>query len=356
MHLIPVAQGAGLHQIGGIVHGHATGALHQRLHDQRGNLRVFARQQLLQCLRRAPCHICPGFARLRLASVGAGHDKGRLRQRPISIFEQRHIGYGQCAHRFAMVAARHANVAALGRQAHVLPIVKRHFQRDFGGRSPIRRIKRMPQCPAGLRAQALGQRHHRLVRETGKHDMLQLLQLLAQCRIDPRVGMPEQIGPPGTDAIEKTVACIVVQPDALPTHNRHQRQGVGARFQMVLHLGTGVPYGSQAARKQGRGSRRMGHGRHTNRPAPHGARTPTGPAYAAGITQFRQMRSILAAVQQLACRTRCALVHVSTLVCDLFAPCIAHQPSGKYLQSIPISAYASTSPPGACPTPCFLAC
>lgn len=50
-------------------------ALHQRLHDQRGNLRVFARQQFSSACAARQYHICPGFARLRLASVGAGPDK-----------------------------------------------------------------------------------------------------------------------------------------------------------------------------------------------------------------------------------------------------------------------------------------
>lgn len=89
--------------------------------------------------------------------------------------------------------------------------------------------------------------HHRLVRETGQHDVLQLIELLAQRRIDARVGVAEQIGPPGADAIQPALTRLAVQPHALPAHDGKQRQGMRAGLQMVLHLGAGVPHGGRYA-------------------------------------------------------------------------------------------------------------
>ncbi len=54
------------------------------------------------------------------------------------------------------------------------------------------------------------------MRETSKHDMLQLIKLVADGGVDARVGMTEQIDPPGTDSVEVAFALIVVKPHARP--------------------------------------------------------------------------------------------------------------------------------------------
>jgi hypothetical protein len=74
--------------------------------------------------------------------------------------------------------------------------------------------------------------------ETGEDDVLEAVQLCPHRRIDPRVGMAEQIHPPGADGIEVALAREVGQPDTAPTLDRDHRQ----QRVVVLHLGTGVPH------------------------------------------------------------------------------------------------------------------
>jgi hypothetical protein len=45
--------------------------------------------------------------------------------------------------------------------------------------------------------------------------VFELIQLIPQRRVDARVAVAEQVDPPGTDAVEKAPARIVVQPQAL---------------------------------------------------------------------------------------------------------------------------------------------
>src|SRR5690606_34508261 len=81
-----------------------------------------------------------------------------------------------------------------------------------------------------------GQLDHRLVGDAGEHHVFQAFQLLADARVDARVGVAEDIHPPGADRIQVTFAVEVLQPDTGGLTNRYQGQAF-----VILHLGAGVP-------------------------------------------------------------------------------------------------------------------
>ena len=64
-------------------------------------------------------------------------------------------------------------------------------------------------------AQLLREFHDRFMSEASKHDMFQLIKLVADGGVDARVGVTKQIDPPGTDSIEVAFPPIVIKPHAL---------------------------------------------------------------------------------------------------------------------------------------------
>ena len=72
--------------------------------------------------------------------------------------------------------------------------------------------------------------------------MFEPLQLVGQCGVDARLGMAEQVDPPGTDGVEIAPAVAVVEPAALRTRDGDDRQRL-----VLLHLRAGMPYRGAAA-------------------------------------------------------------------------------------------------------------
>ena len=95
---------------------------------------------------------------------------------------------------------------------------------------------------AGEGGEAFREFDDRLVGEAGQHDVFQRVELLLEGVADTRVGVAEEIDPPGADAVEVAAALHVVKPGAFATLDRHQR-----KLLVVLHLGAGVPDGSKGA-------------------------------------------------------------------------------------------------------------
>ncbi len=72
--------------------------------------------------------------------------------------------------------------------------------------------------------------------ETGKNHVFQLVDLILDALVDARVGVSENVDPPGTDSVQITLALEVFKPYAFTTLDRYQRQ-----IFVVFHLGAGVP-------------------------------------------------------------------------------------------------------------------
>ena len=73
MHLITVTTRARPAQVLGVVHGHAAGALHQRLEDQRGGARGVLFKMGFERPGTAQRHIARRLARQGTAPVGRRH-------------------------------------------------------------------------------------------------------------------------------------------------------------------------------------------------------------------------------------------------------------------------------------------
>jgi hypothetical protein len=95
---------------------------------------------------------------------------------------------------------------------------------------------------AGERAEALREFDGGLVCAAGEHGVFERIELIFEGCVDARIRVTEQVDPPGADRVQIAVVCAVVEPRALAARNRDERQAF-----MVLHLGAGVPDGTQAA-------------------------------------------------------------------------------------------------------------
>ena len=92
------------------------------------------------------------------------------------------------------------------------------------------------------RAEAFGEFDGRFVRAAGEHGVFERVELIFQRRVDARIGVAEQVDPPGADGIQITMTGAVVEPCALAARDRDERQAL-----VVLHLGARVPDGAEAA-------------------------------------------------------------------------------------------------------------
>ncbi len=243
VHAVAVAQRAHQLEVERIVHRHAGGALHQRLDDEGGDVVGALGEQGLQVGGGAAPHVLGVFALARVTRVGRGHHARGAQQRAVGVLEQGHVGDGQRADGLAVVAALQADEFALVVLAAVAPGVKAHLERDLHRRGAVGGVEGMPEHIAGHVRQLLRQAHHRFMGEAGQHRVLELVELVLQRRVDARVGVAEQVDPPGADRVQVAFAVVVVQPGAAPVADRDQ----GHAF-VVLHLGARVPHTAQAAR------------------------------------------------------------------------------------------------------------
>lgn len=69
-----------------------------------------------------------------------------------------------------------------------------------------------------------------------EHDVLDFSELICECRIDDRVCVAEQVGPPGRAGVKITLAVGVNEPRPFPRRDWEHRRGL-----MMLHLRAGVP-------------------------------------------------------------------------------------------------------------------
>ena len=242
VHPVAVAQLAGEAQVFGVVHHHARGALHQGFDDHGGGFKGVLGEVGLEGGGGAAGHVGGGLAGLGVAGVGAGHAAAAAHQRGVGVAEDRHVGDGQGAHRLAVVAAGEADETVLARLAVVAPVVGAHLEGDLGGRGAVGGVEGVAQGVAGEGGEALGELDHRLMGEAGQHDVLQRVELGLEGVADARVGVAEQIDPPGADAVEVAPAVHVDEPRALAPGDRDEGQ-----LLVVLHLGARVPDGGEGA-------------------------------------------------------------------------------------------------------------
>ena len=240
VHLVAVAQDAGLAQVGRVVHHHAGGALDQRLHDQGRSLGVVLLEPALQRCGCTQGGVGGRLARQGIARIGAGHGGRQAGERRIRVAENLHIGDRQGAHGFTVVTAGQSHEAVFVGLTHIAPVMGAHLQRDFGGAGAIAAVAGVAQ--AGQCGQAFGQLHHRRMGAASQHHVVELFHLIGHCSTDVRVAVPEQIDPPGADAVQVAAAIGVVQPGAAGAVNGQRWRGF-----VPLHGGARVPDGSDAA-------------------------------------------------------------------------------------------------------------
>ena len=117
-----------------------------------------------------------------------------------------------------------------------------HLQRDFHRRRTVV-CKKTPLEPLRRQLdQTFAQLDHGLVAESGQDDVLELLQLVANGRIDAGIGVAEEIDPPGAHRVDVAVTFEILQPDAFAPFYRNGGKGFA-----VLHLCAGVPQHAKVA-------------------------------------------------------------------------------------------------------------
>ncbi|MNF63687.1 hypothetical protein D3C84_453950 [compost metagenome] len=225
-----------------MIHAHAAGALDQRFDNHRRDRVVVFRQGLLHRGKQVARVFLPAHALGAQVAVGAWHLDGVQQQGLVGFGEQRHVAHRHRRHGLAVVAVAQGDEALLLWQAFVEPVVKAHFQRHFDAGRTVIGVE-APGQPFGRNLhQAFGQFDHRLVAESGENHMLQLIDLVLDALVDPRVGMAEDVDPPGADRIEITFAFEVFEPDAFAALDRDQRQ-----LFVIFHLGAGMPQNREIA-------------------------------------------------------------------------------------------------------------
>ena len=112
-----------------------------------------------------------------------------------------------------------------------------HLDGDFDGRRAVVREEAAVESGGREAHQSFRERDGGLMGEAGEDHMLEPVELLAHRRVDPRVGMAEEIHPPGADGIEIAPAFEVLEPHALATPDRDHRQ-----LLVILHLRARMPH------------------------------------------------------------------------------------------------------------------
>ncbi len=245
VHVVAIARSARQPQVMGVVHRHAGGALHQRLHDQRGSLPVMLFEIMFE---RAGATLGVGARRLaffREPPVRARHLHAIAQQRRVGVFEQGDVGDRQRAQRFAVIAVGEADEAGFLRPSCIAPEMEAHFQCNLDRRCTIAGVKAMAEPAAGQRAQLLRQLNYRLVREAGQHHVLKFAELRDQRRIDGWIRMSEEVDPPRADGVQVASFVEIIQPHTFAAGDRHQRQRL-----VLFHLRARVPHRGGAACQQ----------------------------------------------------------------------------------------------------------
>jgi len=175
-------------------------------------------------------------------AVRARHLEGVQQQRLVGVGEEGDITHRHRGDGFPVIAVGQGDEALLLATAAVAPVVKAHLQRNFDTGRTVVGIEDAVQPGRCQGDQALRQLHHRLMTEAGQHHVLELVDLILDALIDARIGMAEDVDPPGTDRIQVSLAVEILQPDAFAAADRNQRQ-----LLVIFHLGAGMPeYGKVA--------------------------------------------------------------------------------------------------------------
>ena len=228
-HLVLLAQGTCPHQVGGRIEIHASGTLHDRLQDQRGDLVSLLLQQILQ---RTDRLLLPRFGELH----------GRLWQEVL----HRQTSRKQAVHTSDRIANRHgmpciAMIPAADRRKTMflrlplrLPILNGHLHRYLYRHRAAIGIEDLIHRGRQQGQQLRTQLHGRFMGKAPEHDVAHLLQLRLGRRIEHGVIIPMHRCPPGRHPINQL--CAICQGDrhALGLRYRINRQRINRR-------GVGMP-------------------------------------------------------------------------------------------------------------------
>src|ERR1700733_7404058 len=242
VHLVAVAGRAQQRQVHRVVHAHAGRALHQRLDDHRAALVRVRGERGLHVGEAPPRILLAALARGPLVAVRRGYGDDVHEQRAVDLLVELDVAHGERAERLAVIAVGERDEAALGAAAAVAPVVEAHLQRDFDRGGAVVGIEAAREPRGGERGEGLGERDHRLVREAGEDHLLEPLELRGDRGVDARVGVAEQVHPPGADRIQVTLAVVVLEPSAAGSP-----YGDHGQLLVILHLRARMPHVGEVA-------------------------------------------------------------------------------------------------------------
>ena len=118
-----------------------------------------------------------------------------------------------------------------------------HLDGYFHGGRAVVRQEAASQAGRRQLDQLLGEQHRGLVGESREYHVFELAQLFRDRGVDARMGMAEQIDPPGTHGVEIALTVEILEPGTGTPPDGHHRKGF-----VVFHLGAGMPNDSKVAR------------------------------------------------------------------------------------------------------------
>ena len=202
------------------VKAHATGALHDRLEDDRRQLAGMAGGQLAHM--RCPALVEPG------AEAGGGQLREHvLRQSAgeMAVHAGDRVGQGHRSERVAVVAApQRQQPRALGVPQRALEL-QAHLDRDLDRHGARVGEEHSLEPSRREREQALGQAQRGLVREPAEHHVGHARKLLARCRIELRVAVAVDRAPPRGHAVDQLAPIAETQARAARALHRQRVQG-----------------------------------------------------------------------------------------------------------------------------------
>ena len=235
-HIVSLAQLSRVFEKTRRMHKHAPCPLHERFHDKSCEaVRVFGNNFLQRIKTRPITHPVAVFTPVRMRN-GCGNR--RKKQRPIHLVKMRDPPHAHRANRIAVIALRQVKKAILlsTRMRPLLPVLKRHLNRNFNRSRATIRIKNPAETPRRNLHQLLRKLNSRNIGQAQQRAMRHAVELRANSPVNLRNAMPIHIAPHRRKAIEIAIAVNIYEINTIAVRNNN-----GVLIRIISHLRKRMP-------------------------------------------------------------------------------------------------------------------
>ena len=145
-------------------------------------------------------------------------------QRRERLREHRRVAHRHRADGVAVIRVTKRDDAPPLGIAPVLPVLQGHLHGDFDGRRSVVGIEDSRQPGRKNADEPFGEFDRRLVRRAGEDHVFDLLRLLGNRLVQPRMRVAVDVHPPRRDAVEQLASVLGIEIDALAADDRQRRR------------------------------------------------------------------------------------------------------------------------------------